>query len=369
MQHFTSLLSTIIALSVVGAVLRQASAGDANEEPLPELDLNANTPTKYTHNAANDALDWLARRQADDGSWNYSRPAGSLLPAASRVEATAWVLTAMVSGYNTPTRLGRFRAPMKKGVDFLLAQQRASPHEDDFSGRDNALIAHALSTLVIAEICVLDDKASLREPVRRAAELIIVTQDSKTGGWMTTTGKAAGLAATYRQLAALLAAESALKDPKYHEAARRASKFLSSLRPRDVAKHGNALSEKDYTDEAMDLICQMGITGKRNDPALQPRIQAILERGPTKNGAVYNYYATQAVFDWDGEGSWIAWDKWFHTLRQDLVTTQVTKGDEAGSWPPGTGSDLTEDRLYRTVLNAITCRVCIQHMHRAFQFR
>ena len=231
------------------------------------------------------------------------------------------------------------------------------------------MVAHALSTRAIAEVYPLDDQASLREPVRRAVELIIATQDSKTGGWLTTTGKPASLAATYRQLAALLAAGAALNDPKYHEAARRASKFLSTLRPRDLAPHGHGRPEKHYIDEAMDLICQMAITGKRNDPALQPRIHAILERGPAKNEAVYNYYATQAVFDWDGEGSWIAWDKWLEILRQELASTQITKGDEAGSWPPGTGSELADDRLYRTVLNCLTLQVYIRHMHRYFHFR
>jgi hypothetical protein len=371
MQYFKSLLTTIIALSIVGAVLRQASAGDPNEVPLPEIDNPPTTLTSTTHtnNAVIDALKWLARQQADDGSWHYSLPAGPSLPDASRIEATAWVLTAMVADCHTPTRPGPFRAPMKQCVAFLLAQQRASPHENDFSGKDNAMVAHALSTRAIAEVYPLDDQASLREPVRRAAELIIATQDSKIGGWLTTTGKPAGLAATYRQLAALLAAGSALKDPKCHEAARRASKFLNTLQPRDVAPLGSARPDKQYIDEAMDLICQMSITGKRNDPALQPRIHAILERGPARNDAVYNYYATQAVFDWDGDGSWSAWDKWVQTLRQELTSTQITKGDEAGSWPPGTGSELADDRLYRTVLNCLTLQVYTRHMQRYFHFR
>jgi hypothetical protein len=362
------LLLSGIALAVAGAILRHAPAGDLNEEPSREVNPNT-VATRHTYHAGAEALKWLARQQADDGSWHYSLPAGSPPPAASRVEATAWVLTVMASSGYTHVPPGPFRAQIKQGVEFLLVQQRASPRKDDFSGRDNAMVAHALSTCVMADIYALTGQSSLREPVRRAAELIVATQDSKTGGWLATTGKAADLAATYRQLAALLAAASALEEPKYRDAARRASQFLGTLRAPDAAPRGNARSEKGYIDMAMDLICQMGITGRRDDPALQPRIQAILDRGPAKNDAVYNYYATQVVFDWDGEGAWMTWDKWNGTLRWELIATQVKKGDETGSWPPGTGSDLAEDRLYRTVLNTLALQVVPRHMHRSFHFR
>ena len=83
----------------------------------------------------------------------------------------------------------------------------------------------------------------------------------------------------------------------------------------------------------------------------------------------FNYYATQAVFDWEGEGSWIAWDKWLRGLRQQLVATQIKEGNEAGSWAPGKGKSLADDRFCRTVLNALALQVYANRMTRYFHFR
>jgi hypothetical protein len=360
MQRLPHLLLAAISIFLVAADADPELTEPADQEPSGRAN---------EYRPVNTALIWLARRQADDGSWDYSLPVGSPPRAASRIEATAWVLAAMASTGITHTYRGPFSTSMNNGVEFLLAQQRDSPHGNDFSGKGNSIVAHALATYTMAEIYGLSGQAALREAVGRAADLISATQDAKTGGWVTTTGQAADLATSYRQIAALRATESALEDSKYREAVRKADKFLTSLGPHDIARHHNVPPEKDYTYMAMYLICRMGVTGTRNNPNWRPSIQAILDRGPAKNDAVYNYYTTQAVFDWDGEGAMLAWSAWNRALTKELRATQIRQGNEAGSWPPGQGTSLDDDRLYRTVLNLLTLQVYERHMARAFHFR
>ena len=291
-------------LVIVGLVL--LASFSLTDEPKSAVDAVL-SQTKHTYNAVHAAHLWLIRQQADDGSWNYSLPAADTgPPLAFRIEATAWVLTSMACYGRTLTQPGRFQTPMRKGLEFLLAQQRSSPQGNDFSGSCNSMISHALGTYAVAQIAGTTEQASLRESVRRAAELIIISQDSRTGGWTTTSGTAADLATTYRQLAALAAAESVLKDPRYGVAIRKCAPLLASLRSQNRSNH----AEEDLVAMAMGLICQMGITGKRDDNAWEPAIGLLLQRGPAKEDVMYNYYATQAVFGWEGEGSGAAFDAW-----------------------------------------------------------
>ncbi|MCY2987151.1 MAG: hypothetical protein NTY19_04685 [Planctomycetota bacterium] len=281
--------------------------------------------------------------------------------AGAQAEATALVLTALASYGHTPNGTGPFAKAMTKGLTFLLAQQRSSPHSNDFSGNGAAVNAHASATLAVAAIYGLTGQANLREPLRRAVDLILARQDGKSGSWAAA-GQDVNLPTTYRQLAALFEAQPVLSEPEWHDAAKKAALYLSKTRPPE----GTSLH--DLTAVAMHMICQMCVLGQRGDGAWKPVIQLIVNQGPAKDDAVYTYYATQAVFDWEGD-SWRTWDQWLRQLRRQQVESQIAEGENAGSWPPGAGRSLDDDRLYRTVLNSMTLQVHTRHMHRYFQFR
>ena len=88
-------------------------------------------------------------------------------------------------------------------------------------------------------------------------------------------------------------------------------------------------------------------------------IGRLLEKGPDM---YYNYYATQAVFQYTGgEGS--LWREWNDEMRDFLISTQAREGHEKGSWfLPGDGHNTTGGRLYVTAMATMILEVYYRHM-------
>ena len=100
---------------------------------------------------------------------------------------------------------------------------------------------------------------------------------------------------------------------------------------------------------------------KKNNPTLQRGItEALVNRGPAKQGFYYNYYATQVMYQVQGP----AWDAWNAQLKGILLQSQSVAGHEAGSWL-GRGNDAGESfggRLYLTAMATMTLEVYYRHM-------
>ena len=133
------------------------------------------------------------------------------------------------------------------------------------------------------------------------------------------------------------------------------------MKPKGAA-YGHTGSGDGEATSAVGLLCRMYLGWKKENPALGRGIGRLLEKGPDKANMYYNYYATQAVFQYTGgEGS--LWREWNEKMRDFLISTQAREGHEKGSWfLPGDGHNTTGGRLYVTAMATMILEVYYRHM-------
>jgi hypothetical protein len=92
---------------------------------------------------------------------------------------------------------------------------------------------------------------------------------------------------------------------------------------------------------------------------MKPGVDYLIKHGPSSKDAVYNLYATIYVHQADNQ----AWDTWNHTIRMQLVKSQVKEGDEDGSWYSADDVDAAEGgRLFQTVMSTLTLEVYYRYL-------
>jgi len=117
------------------------------------------------------ALTWLKNNQAADGSW----PSGTTEDAT--VAATGAALLAMLSNGST-MRMGPFKAPIKKGVNWLRQRQKESGAFCDATG------PHLIASLAMAESYTLSNYKLLKRNTTRALNFAL-SRRADDGGWRT----------------------------------------------------------------------------------------------------------------------------------------------------------------------------------------
>ncbi len=111
------------------------------------------------------------------------------------------------------------------------------------------------------------------------------------------------------------------------------------------------------TMTAEGLLCRMYLGWQRHEPGLEAGVAYLMDRLPAPRRADYYYwyYATQVVHHVGGR----QWQRWNRTIRNLLVDTQRTRGQDAGSWPARGQHNAGE--LYSTSLAVCTLEVYYRH--------
>jgi hypothetical protein len=140
--------------------------------------------TKEMSDAAQRGLEWLARNQANDGSWRNSGGYGSY-PAAM----TGLAGMAFIAGGSTPTR-GKYWQEVRRAVDFLMKHADATngvisvPQEE---GR--SMYGHGFATLFLASVYGMEEDLKKQERLKRVLDKavgLISSAQSSAGGWIYT---------------------------------------------------------------------------------------------------------------------------------------------------------------------------------------
>jgi squalene cyclase len=140
--------------------------------------------TREIHEAVQRGLDWLARNQANDGSWRNSGGYGSY-PAAM----TGLAGMALVAGGSTPTR-GRYWREVRDSIDFLLK------HADPGTGvvsvpaeEGRSMYGHGFATLYLASVFGMEEDQKKQDKLKRVLDKavgLIAGAQSSAGGWIYT---------------------------------------------------------------------------------------------------------------------------------------------------------------------------------------
>ncbi len=324
--------------------------------------------TTFTEAAVARALRWLDHHQHDDGRWSLDRFAqhptcGGRCGNAARLRSdcggTALALLTYLGAGQTH-QVGVYRDSVRRGVDWLLNNQRPN---GDLRGTGNpraGMYAHGQAAIVLCDALVLTNDEYLRDPAQRAIDFICDAQHAD-GGWRYVPGQPGDLSVVGWQLMALQSARAAsLRVPM--RTMRRAERFL------DLAQtdHQGALyayqpgGDPSPAMTAEGLLSRMYLGWGRSNRGLRQGVRLLAMQFPPRvdqPNIYYWYYATQVVHHWGGP----LWEAWNECMRDVLVSTQVTEGHEAGSWDPRSPHGEFGGRLYMTALAACTLEVYYRH--------
>ncbi len=170
-MHRTRLAPWLLALAIGGL----APAQDVVYPP---------GVTKEIHEAVQRGLDWLARNQANDGSWRNSGGYGSY-PAAM----TGLAGMAFIASGSTPTR-GKHWQQVRDSVDFLL--KHADPNSGVISvpaEEGRGMYGHGFATLFLASVFGMEEDVKKQERLKRVLDKavgLISSAQSSAGGWIYT---------------------------------------------------------------------------------------------------------------------------------------------------------------------------------------
>ena len=361
-----------------------------------------------TEAAVERALAWLARAQGPDGGWNAAEHgAGRESPAsAGRADSenrhnagfkantamTGLSLLAFLGAGHTHTD-GQYKDTVAAGLRYLLTQQ--FPTSGDLSGREQVgreptvrfarMYSHGMAALAIAEAYGMTGDPALLPAIQSACKYSLNAMNSRTGGWRYEfpTDDPGDLSQFGWQAMLLNSASNHRSFNLPNPSRLLMQTFLDSVstgrhgglavyRPRSGQMAPPEQATPSMTAEALASRLLLGIP---LSPAAAEEGQRMLLRnlpGRSEENLYYWYYATLAMYqmrgDVDAASTFThennpmedAWKQWNESLKQQLCSTQVLRGQFEGSWNPTCVWGGYGGRVYST---AVAC-MCLEVYYR-----
>ena len=326
--------------------------------------------TRQSERAVRLALEWLAAHQESDGSWSFDHTQGPCngrcanpgMLQQARNGATAMALLPFLGAGETH-QSGDFQSTVKQGLDYLCRSMQETEHGGVLVDQGN-MYSHGLAAIVLSEAFSMTRDDQLAIPAQRALDYIMYAQDPTGGGWRYAARQRGDTSVVGWQIMALKSGTMAyLKvDPLVFD---KAGQFLDSVQQQSGALYGytgpgNGQGNGQATT-AIGLLCRMYLGWHHNEPALRVGIGQIAAWGPSPDDMYYNYYATQAMFQYSSARGQM-WSNWNTPMRDALVDSQSQRGHEKGSWFMASWHASSGGRLYCTSLATLILEVYYRHM-------
>lgn len=300
-------------------------------------------------------LAWLARHQAEDGSWRFDlsncrcdgacRDPGTV---SSTTAATGIALLPFLGAGHTHVE-GAHRETVNRGIYYLMSRMRPTPRGGDLS--EGTMYGHGVATLALAEALGMTRDEALATYVRDAVRFIETAQDQHGGGWRYLPGQPGDTTVTAWQLAALKSATLAgvaVPSPTMDGICR----FLDRVQVRRGEAYGYQSPQARPCTSAVGLLCRL-YTGWPEEATLDRGLVALAKAGPDPDAVYLNFYLSQALLQRDHP----LWPRWNARNRDQLVARQATHGHEAGSWFFADHDTAPGGRLAHTALAVLTLEV------------
>jgi hypothetical protein len=339
--------------------------------------------------AVDGALEWLARHQSPDGSWD---PNGYVAQCDSKHGArcegrgmsthiagvTGLALLAFLGcGFDSQTGppANPYRENVIAGLKWLRNNQDA---EGCFGPRSDQRFTydHACATIAMCENYAMTKQAAWKKSAQSALDFVAACQnpygawrygkqpgdnDVSVTGWMIMAlkaGKEAGLSASERAMKEGVAYIDSITDPETGR--------TGYTKPGEhcVRPEGGAAAQWPATEsEALTAValCSRIFAGTADEKlSLMKAGQELLEKRlpvwDEQKGSIdmyYWYYGTLAMHQMGG----VAWDRWNQKLKTEIVDRQVKAGCTNGSWEPKDPWCDDGGRVYSTALMALCLEV------------
>lgn len=316
-RRFLQALSFAAAACAGSSASRILAADDD-----PELTAGA-VMTDEAQRAIDAGLAFLAKRQADDGSFGaggYSRD----------VAVSALAGMAFIASGSTPGR-GPYGEQVERSIRYLLDHTQDSGYINvPGSGSHGPMYGHGFATLFLAETYGMTRNAEIREKLSKAVNLICNSQNSE-GGWRyQPIRKEADISVTICQIMALRAAKNA----GMHVPAEVVDKCIDYVKKSQNADGGFMYmvsgGQSAFPRSAAGVVALYS-AGIYDGPEVERGLAYIMDYMP--HGSGFNreshyfyghYYAVQAMWIKGGDH----WKRWFPAVRDELIQRQR----KDGSW-------------------------------------
>jgi hypothetical protein len=330
--------------------------------------------TKQSERAVAAALAWISRHQSRDGSWNILHTAnckegGCSGPGRydSPTAATALGLLPFLAAGQTHDSKGPYQSNIKKGVDWLIKNQKKNGDLCVGNDTHNTMYSHGLAAIALCEAYGMTQDPRVGYAAQMAIDFIVSGQNAQ-GGWRYSHSSQDSDTSVFGwQVMALKSGQMAgLKVPQ--KAFDDSRKFLQTV-TRGTYKCEFAYTpyhaNPGYCMTSVGLLTSQYLGAKRDDSVIVNGIEYLMSRKPDlvrERNIYYWYYATQVMHNCPGP----QWDEWNRHTRQLLIDTQDTTGCATGSWDPDRPeNDMWGNqggRLMMTSLSALTLEVYYRYL-------
>jgi hypothetical protein len=318
--------------------------------------LAAGGGSRRTENAVSLGLAWLARQQRPDGLWSLSGPYSGGAKQENAEAATALALLAYLGAGETE------HPRVRRGSTTLLKRLDGDGRFFHDVPEQHQLYTQALCTLAVCELYALTRDEKYKEPAERAIDYCIRAQ-SPQGGWRYKPGVESDMSVTGWFVSALLTARMAgIEVP--NAVFDQVDRFLDSVARDDGSRYAYRLRDGATMGmTASGLLCRQYLGWPRDDKRLLAGVDSLMASLPDwdKRNVYYWYYATQVLHHIQGDD----WKKWNDVIRELLLSNQVTRGSESGSWDPmgdRWGGQPYGGRLFVTCLSIYILEAYYRHL-------
>lgn len=300
------------ALFITAVLLAAAPAQDLPRRP--DDPIPAQVEAMYERGLA-----WLARNQAEDGSWNDSS-------MGTEPGVVGLAVIAFLAHGEDPNN-GPYAPNIRHGIGYLLEQQRET---NGYIG--TSMYNHGFATLALAEAYGMVEDPRIAPALQKCVDLILSAQKrNPAGAWRySPDSRDADTTVTGCQLVALLGARNAgIGIPD--EAIRKGLAFLSRCRDEDGSYGYTSPGGGKPTLTAIGVTClalakdKQGKGFARSVGYLRDNLDYREQNYPY----YYEYYMSQALFHADDN----AWNEW--NLKNQRYLSVLQRPD--GSWPGNKG--------------------------------
>lgn len=313
------------------------------------------------------ALVWLAAHQSDDGRWDARRfdDRCGRCGGESDIEVdralTGLALLCYLAADHTHAKDGPYREHVRRGLDWLLAEQN---EDGDLRGGET-MYSHGIATIALSEAYGMTRDPRLAEPVRRAVAFIAAARNDRSGGWRYDPGQVGDTSVLGWQVMALKSAKLAgVEVPA--EAFESAERWLGRVvqhrdgRPTGLYSYQPGRPATPAMTAEAFFVRQLLGAG-REDPQADGAVALLSDNPPSWESHVntyYWYYATLSLFQHQGP----AWERWNERLTHELLDQQDRHGPAAGSWDPEGDWASVGGRIYQTALCTLMLEVYYRYL-------
>jgi len=261
-------------------------------------------------------LDYLARTQKKDGSWpdGYGQVSG----------VVGLAMMAYLAHGEQPGE-GKYGHVIRRAVDYIVRTQETNGLLSGSGG--SPMYSHGFATLALAEAYGMIDDPRVGPALKKAAGLIVKSQNS-LGGWRYSVGSSdADTTVSGAQMLALRAAANAGIEVPVSAIQRGVAYYKSCFCPGGGFGYTGP-SGPSPARSGIGLLV-LSLSGAYRSPEAKTTADLILRGGGGYNydGYFYYmcYYCSQAMFQAGGK----YWRNWNRTMTPALISMQ----NPDGSWP------------------------------------